>query len=258
MFEGFIPFLTKMQIIQYFKRLAFPHLGANWFMTLLATAITFTQCQGPSKNTEETSVQVVKDSIPASTSEIDTTKALKIIFFGNSLTAGMGLDVTDAFPALVGKKLDSTGIKAEIVNAGISGETTASGKNRVPWVVKNGVDVFVLELGANDGLRGIPTEETEKNLEEMIDYLKLKYPNVKILLTGMLVPPNMGKAYSEYFKGIFPKLAKNKNVALMPFLLEGVAGEPDLNQKDGIHPTKEGHQIIAQNLWKYLLPLVKK
>ncbi|MBY0424471.1 MAG: arylesterase [Cytophagales bacterium] len=226
------------------------------YCLFLAALISLGSC---SKKNEDKAPSNTSDTI---SSQKDTAlvknngKKKIIIFFGNSLTAGLGLDVSKAFPALIQNKLDSAGYNCKVVNAGISGETTASGKNRVAWVIKEGVDVFIIELGANDGLRGIPTEETEKNLTEMIDFIHLKYPEAKILLTGMMVPPNMGEAYTTYFKEVFPKVAKTKSVAFMPFLLEGVAGEPELNQKDGIHPTEKGHQIIANNLWGYLVPLL--
>lgn len=209
-----------------------------------------------SENQSNTINNISSDTV--SISQKDTTKKEQIVvFFGNSLTAGMGLDVSQAFPALIEKKLDSAGFNCKVINAGLSGETTASGKNRIAWVLKGGVDVFILELGANDGLRGIPTEETEKNLSEMIDYVRAKNPEAKVLLTGMLAPPNMGATYTKYFQEVFPKVAKDKKTAFMPFLLLNVAGETNLNQKDGIHPTEEGHKIIANNLWKYVLPLVK-
>jgi acyl-CoA thioesterase-1 len=232
-------------------------LRISGYLFILSLLSLFFSCSNSKneKSGNSESIEAQKDSIGITS--IDTTQKKQIIvFLGNSLTAGYGLDVSEAFPSLIQNKLDSTGINAKVINAGISGETTASGKSRLAWVIKDGVDVFVLELGANDGLRGIPTEETEKNLSEMIDYVRAKSPNARILLTGMLVPPNMGETYTKYFKEVFAKVAKDKKTAFMPFLLEGVAGESNLNQKDGIHPTKEGHQIIANNLWKYLLPLV--
>lgn len=179
-----------------------------------------------------------------------------ILFFGDSLTAGLGLDPNEAFPAVIQQKLDSLNLEYEVVNAGLSGETTASGKNRVSWVLNQEVDIFVLELGANDGLRGIPLEETRKNLQEIIDTVKEKDPQTRILLTGMQIPPNMGPEYTAEFQAIFPELAEQNQVEMIPFLLEGVAGEPELNQGDGIHPTVEGHRIVAGNVWEVLKPMV--
>lgn len=175
-----------------------------------------------------------------------------ILFFGNSLTAGMGLDPEEAFPALIQKKLDSLGLEYEVINAGLSGETTASGKNRLDWVLNQKVDVFILELGANDGLRGIPLKETRNNLQAIISAVRKKNSNTKIILAGMQIPPNLGKAYTTEFKEIFPSLADKNSALLIPFLLEDVAGIPTLNQDDGIHPTKEGQIIVANNVWKIL------
>ncbi len=175
-----------------------------------------------------------------------------ILFFGNSLTAGMGLDVEEAFPALIQKKIDSVSLSFNVINAGLSGETTASGKNRLAWLLKQKVDVFVLELGANDGLRGIPLEETKKNLQNIIDEVKGHNSEVVIVLAGMQIPPNMGLEYTRDFRNIFPDLAAENKLALIPFLLMDVAGNPDLNQADGIHPTAEGQIIVANNVWEIL------
>lgn len=188
-------------------------------------------------------------------SKLETKSESKVIlFFGNSLTAGMGLDPNEAFPALIQEKVDSLQLAYKIVNAGLSGETTASGKNRLGWVLNSDIDVFVLELGANDGLRGISLEETRRNLQEIIDVVKQKNPNTTIILAGMQIPPNMGQDYTSEFRDIFPDLAKKNKIGLIPFLLEDVAGNPELNQPDGIHPTAEGQKIIANNIW----PIIAK
>ena len=179
-----------------------------------------------------------------------------ILFFGDSLTAGYGLSPEEAFPALVGKHLNKSGKTCKIVNAGLSGETTAGGLSRIDWILRQPVDVFVLELGGNDGLRGLPIEATKKNLQDIIDKVKAKYPKTKIVVVGMMVPPNMGNDYSTKFKAIFPELAKKNNATLMPFLLEGVAGNEKLNQPDGIHPNVEGHKIVADHVAKVLSPLL--
>lgn len=179
-----------------------------------------------------------------------------ILFFGDSLTAGYGLDPEEAFPALVEQQLAHGEHNVKVVNAGSSGETSAGGLSRIDWILRQPVDVFVLELGANDGLRGLPLAETKKNLQAILNKVKAKYPKVKILLTGMMVPPNMGKEYSDGFKKIYPELAKANQATLMPFLLEGVAGNEKLNQADGIHPNAEGHKIVAENLIKVLKGLL--
>lgn len=181
-----------------------------------------------------------------------------IIFFGNSLTAGFGIDPSEAFPALIQNRLDSLGMHYTVVNAGLSGETTASGVNRVDWVIgQQRVDVFVLELGGNDGLRGIPVEETKKNLLAIIEKVRSKHPKAEIILAGMMVPPNMGPKYSKDFMAVFPAVAKQANVKQIPFILENVGGEKELNLEDGIHPTPEGHKLVRENVWKLLDDIVQ-
>jgi acyl-CoA thioesterase I len=180
------------------------------------------------------------------------TKAKTIIFFGNSLTAGYGLEPSEAFPALIQHKIDSLQLPYKVVNAGVSGETSSGGNSRVDWILKQPVDVFVLELGGNDGLRGIPVAETRRNLQSIIDKVKAKYPSAKLVLAGMQVPPNMGQQYASEFRNLYPELANKNNMAFIPFLLEGVGGVAQLNLQDGIHPTAEGHHIVAANVWSQL------
>jgi acyl-CoA thioesterase-1 len=180
-----------------------------------------------------------------------------ILFFGDSLTAGYGLSPEEAFPALVEKELNKTSQQVKVTNAGLSGETSAGGLSRIDWILRSQVDIFVLELGANDGLRGLPLDQTKKNLQAIIDKVKVKYPNVKLVLAGMMVPPNLGKEYTGDFRNIYPDLAKKNNATLIPFLLDGVAGDEKLNQPDGIHPNPEGHRIVAKNIAKIIAPLLK-
>lgn len=180
----------------------------------------------------------------------------KLVFFGNSLTAGYGLDPEEAFPARTQVKIDSLELGYEVINAGLSGETSAGGLTRIDWILQQKPDIFVLELGANDGLRGIPVTETRKNLQGILDKVKAANPEVKLVVAGMMVPPNMGPEYAKDFQSIFPELAKTNNATLIPFLLDGVAGERSLNLADGIHPTAEGHQMVANSIWKYLQPLL--
>jgi len=179
-----------------------------------------------------------------------------ILFFGTSLTAGMGLDPSEAFPALIQNKIDSLKLPYKIINGGLSGETSAGGKGRIDWLLKQPVSIFVLELGANDGLRGLPVAQTTKNLQDIVNRVKAKYPNAKLVLAGMQVPPNMGTKYAADFKNIFPELAKKNDMKLIPFLLEKVGGVPKLNQADGIHPTAEGDKILAENVWVVLKDLL--
>lgn len=190
--------------------------------------------------------------IASSSFTISTEGTKTILFYGDSLTAGYGLSKEQAFPALVGEKLNENGDNYKIINAGLSGETTAGGLNRLGWILKQPVDVFVLELGANDGLRGLPLDQTEKNLQAIIDKVKDKNPGVKIVIAGMMVPPNLGEEYTSEFRSIFPRIAKKNDAALIPFLLDGVAGDEDLNLADGIHPNPKGHKIVAQTVLSVL------
>ena len=179
-------------------------------------------------------------------------KKKTILFFGNSLTAGYGVDPSEAYPELIQDKIDSLHLNYKVINAGVSGETTSDGDSRIEWILKQPVDIFVLELGGNDGLRGIPLSVTEKNLQLIIDKVKAKYPDTKIILEGIQIPPNMGQDYTAKFKEIYPRLASKNKIQLLPFLLKGVGGDPKLNQRDGIHPTAEGHKIVAENVWEIL------
>lgn len=189
--------------------------------------------------------------------ENNTTKT--ILIFGDSLTAGYGLDdVNEAFPAIIQTKIDSLSLDYTVINSGVSGETTAGGKSRINWVLNQKIDVFILELGANDGLRGVPLTETRENLQAIIDAVHKKNAATKIIVAGMQLPPNMGQDYISEFKTIFPELAKKNNLDLIPFLLKDVGGIPSLNQADGIHPTIEGHKILAKNVWAVLEYIIIK
>ncbi len=176
----------------------------------------------------------------------------QILIFGDSITAGFGLEEQNAFPAFIQQKIDSLDMDYNVVNAGLSGETSAGGLRRIDWVLQQPVDIFILELGGNDGLRGIDPENTKQNLQGIIQKVEEKYPGAEIILTGMEAPPNMGERYTGEFRSVFYELADENDVIFMPFILEGVAGDPELNQGDGIHPTEEGHKVIAENLWDYL------
>jgi acyl-CoA thioesterase I len=179
-----------------------------------------------------------------------------ILFFGDSITAGYGIDPGDAFPAIIQQKVDSTGHSYRVINSGVSGETSAGGLRRIDWVLQQHVDIFVLELGGNDGLRGVDPSSTKENLQGIIDKVNEKYSDATIILTGMEAPPNMGQSYTNEFRSVFSELAEANEVLFLPFILEGVAGEPDLNLSDGIHPTEEGHKILAKNVWKVLEPVL--
>lgn len=189
---------------------------------------------------------------------IDDSNKPRIVFFGNSLSAGYGLDDPEnqSFPGIIRKKLQRNNLEFAVINAGLSGETTAGGKNRIDWILKQPVSIFILELGGNDGLRGIDTEETRRNLQAIIEAVKTKYVEAKIVLAGMEAPPNMGDDYTSSFREIYPSLAEKNEIALIPFLLQDVGGETDLNQSDGIHPNIEGHKIVAENVWSILEPIL--
>ena len=179
-----------------------------------------------------------------------------VVVLGDSLAAGFGVEPSEAFPALLQEKMNAAGLNYTVVNAGVSGDTSSDGLNRINWLLKRRIDVLILELGGNDGLRGIPAATTKTNLQSIIDRVKQKYPDAKIVVAGMQMPPNMGEAYTTAFRKLFSDLAENNHAALVPFLLEGVGGKPELNQPDHIHPTPEGHKIVADNVWKVLKPLL--
>ncbi|MFD2562335.1 arylesterase [Aquimarina rubra] len=188
------------------------------------------------------------------TSETTKKTATKtILCFGDSLTAGYGLeDINDAYPAILQTRLDSLGLPYTVINSGLSGETTAGGKSRIGWVLNQKIDIFILALGANDGLRGVPLTETRANLQVIIDTVRKKNPKTTIILAGMQLPPNMGPEYITEFRSVFPDLAQKNELELIPFLLKDVGGIAELNQADGIHPTVEGQKILANNVWAVL------
>lgn len=221
---------------------------------LVTLMLIFCISAGCGSNTQKTN----EKTNDAGTSRKDEKK--NILFFGNSLTAGYGLEDPSAqsFPSLIQNKIDSMGLPYRAINAGSSGETTAGGKSRIGWLLKNKIDIFVLELGANDGLRGLPAAQTAQNLQDIVDSVKIKYPEARLMLLGMEVPPNMGNQYTTSFRRIFRDVAGRNNMAFVPFMLDKVAGIPKLNQKDGIHPTAEGTTIVADNVWQELKKLLSK
>ncbi len=221
-----------------------------FFLLLLISCGDNTKKESGNTSDAASGAESVSEVEAKTTDQADNTAT--ILFFGDSLTAGYGLEPEQAFPALIQERLDSLGISMRVVNAGLSGETTSGGANRLDWVLRQPVSVFVLELGANDGLRGIPLSETRKNLSSIIERVRERYPEARIVLAGMQLPPNMGPEYTGEFRQIFPELAAQYEVALIPFLLQGVGGIPELNQEDGIHPTAVGHQILADNVWEIL------
>ena len=182
-----------------------------------------------------------------------------LLFLGNSLSAGAGVDPAHAFPALVQQRMDSLGWNAQAINAGLSGETSAGGLRRIDWYLeRHAVDVLVLELGGNDGLRGIPVDVTARNLRAIMDKARRANPNMEIILAGMQIPPNLGREYAQAFRNVYPALAAGERVRLIPFLLEGVGGVDSLMQADGLHPNEAGHRIVAEHVWAALQPVMEK
>jgi acyl-CoA thioesterase-1 len=216
-----------------------------WIILVITLSI---QCK------RETALDLKEDTKESTNQE----NMKKLIFLGDSLTAGMGLPgVEYSYANLLYNKLQSKGYTFKFINAGLSGDTTSGGLTRLDWVLSKGVDVFILELGANDMMRGIQPSEISKNLIEIIERVRKKNPNSKILLIPMKPFPNMGKEYGKKFENIYIEVAKTTGVPLSEFLLENVAGIPSLNQKDGIHPTIEGHKIMQENIWNNLIKLIE-
>jgi acyl-CoA thioesterase-1 len=180
-----------------------------------------------------------------------------VLFLGTSLTAGYGLDPSEAYPALLQRSIDAAGLRYRVVNAGVSGETSAGALERIDWVLRQEVAVLVIETGANDGLRGFDPGEVRSNIRSIIARARGRQPAPRILLVGMRALENMGAAYGKGFRSLYPELARENGLALVPFLLKGVAGVPGLNQDDGVHPNAEGQRRIAETVWPYLLPLLR-
>lgn len=192
----------------------------------------------------------------AQTPATSTPKIPRVVFLGDSLTEGYGVAKEKAYPALIEQKIKAAKMNWQVINAGVSGSTSASAKSRMDWQLKSKPEIIVIALGANDGLRGFKPEDTRKNIDEAIT--KAQKAGVKVVLAGMQMPPNYGDQYRETFKGLYPELAKKYGIDLIPFLLEKVAGEKDLNLEDGIHPNEKGYVIVADSVWKILKPILEK
>jgi acyl-CoA thioesterase-1 len=180
------------------------------------------------------------------------------LFVGTSLTAGLGLDPDNAYPSLLQRSADSAGLAAEMVNAGLSGETSAGALRRIEWLLRAPVDIVVLETGGNDGLRGLQVDSTRANIRAIIARIRTEQPAARVLLTQMEAPPNLGARYTTGFRAMFPTLARETGATLIPFLLQGVAGDQALNQNDGIHPNEVGERIVAGNVWRVLEPELRR
>ncbi len=221
------------------------------YRVLLLSVLALGACRG-----EE------RENLPATpsevTSEMDEPEMLqpRILILGNSITAGYGLDPDQAFPALLERRLRDAGYNYEVVNAGLSGETTAGGRRRIEWLLRRPADVLVIELGGNDGLRGVDPHAMRENLLAIIETARSANEDMDIVLGGMRMPMNMGGPYRDRFESVFPEVAEATGVVLIPHILEGVGGIRELNQPDGIHPTAEGQEIIAETVWQTLQPLL--
>ena len=211
---------------------------------------------GAAKVGVEDSTALVSHRSSASTATASGKKQL--LFIGTSLTAGLGLDPDSAYPQLIQQKIDSASLPFDVTNAGVSGETTSGLESRLAWLLHGDFDVVVLESGANDGLRGIPVEGMRRNLVEIVSRIRREHPKARVVLVQMEAPPNMGRQYTEEFHEAFPSVASETGVRLMPFLLAGVAGDPSLNQGDGMHPNNKGERIVANNVWRSLEPVLRE
>ncbi len=202
-------------------------------------------------------VGVVVTGIAAADLQADEPALKTLVVLGDSLAAGYGLNPADAYPAVLDRWIRAAGLPFRVANAGVSGDTTAGGVRRVDWILKRPVDVLLLELGGNDGLRGLSPAQTRSNLVTIILKTRAAYPQVRVVLAGMQMPSNLGTDYTQAFRDVFPAVAKSQSAALIPFLLEGVGGVPALNQSDQIHPTAEGHRRVATNVWTVLEPALR-
>ena len=203
---------------------------------------------------EDSNASSESERVEAASEQAPRAARRNVMIFGDSITAGYGLQESEAFPALLQAKIDELEWSFDVINAGLSGDTSAGGLRRISWMLRTPVDVFVLELGGNDGLRGTSPEVTKQNLQEIIDLVRDKNPDVRVIIAGMQIPPNLGLAHTQRFRELFGELAKENDASLIPFLLEDVGGIPALNQPDGIHPTAEGHEIVAKTVWETLYP----
>jgi len=224
------------------------------FTTIVIGSMMIISCGNEKENNSVSSEVNIEE--PMSTKNVKFESEAVILFYGNSLTAGYGLDPSQSFPSIIEDKIDSLGLPYQVVNAGLSGETTSGGLQRIDWVLNQDIDIFFLELGANDMLRGLPLKDTKNNLQGIIEKVREKDPSIKIGLFEMLASPNMGADYSKGFTQIYADLAAEEGVKLIPFFLEGVAGETQYLLPDGKHPNAAGQVIVADNIWQHLQPML--
>lgn len=226
----------------------------HFIPVLLFALIFFFACGNPAAESPQQTVSDSQTETPIAQKEAPRKH---IVFFGNSLTAAYRLDPSEGYVHLLQLRLDSLGLPYKTVNAGLSGETSSAGNQRIDWVLRQPVDIFVLELGGNDALRGIDPEVCFQSLDSILTKVKSKYPEAKLVVAGMEAPPNLGPDYVRQFHNIYPRLAEKHGAALIPFFLEGVGGVPELNLPDGIHPNAEGQKVVLENVWKVLYPLLE-
>ena len=235
-------------------------IGGGWWLFLLVFAATL-GC-GSGNNGEEAKnnmgvTKATKDSVTTGAAQPSAPGGKPVVlFFGTSLTAGLGLEPDQAFPALIEKKAAADGMPITAINAGLSGETTAGAARRIDWVLRTPADLVVIEGGANDALRGLSPDAARSNLEQVIVAIRKKQPAAKIVLLQMEAPPNYGVPYTRSFHAIYPNIAKRESIPLAPFFLDGVAGIPRYNQADGVHPNVAGERLVADNVWKAIKPVV--
>ena len=234
-------------------------------ITLVAVSLSVAACgPGPADSDvvrstrQEGSISDASADTSVGVGTASTGAPRRVVFVGTSLTAGYGLGDPEArFTDRLQSKIDSAGLVFEVVNAGVSGDTSAGGLRRMGWLLRAPVRVLVIELGANDGLRGLSTDAMRRNLQAVMDSTRARYADVEFVLAGMEAPPNLGSEYGSEFRAVFTQLARQNGAVLIPFLLEGVAGEPELNQLDGIHPTEEGHRLVSETVWAFLEPVLR-
>lgn len=216
---------------------------------------------GSDANRAPSDTVTAPEPVDTASSPADTTMGtnLRVLVLGNSIAAGYGVSSQAAFPSRLQRKVDSLNWNVTVQNAGVSGETTAGGRNRIEWLLNEKIDVLVLELGGNDGLRGVDLQSTRQNLKAIIDTTLSTYPEARVLLAGMQIPPNLGSEYTDRFRDLYPAVAEQYDrVTLIPFVLEDVATVDSLMQDDGIHPTAAGHRFVAKNVWEYLRPMLEQ
>ena len=235
-------------------------MRANWRWRLVAFAAgaAAAGCGGGTGGDGTRSAAVDTAAHAAGGAAVSTPRSDKrtIVFVGTSLTAGFGLDPDSSFTSLIQRRIDSLGLSYDVVNAGVSGETSAGALRRIGWVMRQPADIVVLEIGANDGLRALNVDSLRSNLQRIIDTVRATHPKARIVVVGMEAPPNLGARYTSAFRRIYPEIAKANDAVLLPFLLTGVGGVDSLNQADGIHPNPRGERIVSETVWRTLAPLL--